>query len=91
MLVSIGSPLALNAAVIITGTYAFPDVFPLLASPFRPDARIVQIDLDAACIARNHPVTLGLVADPKGTLRALADALRDRMTPEQRAAAAIRA
>ncbi len=78
-------------AVVITGTYAFPDVFPLLASPFRRDARIVQIDLDAGCIAKNHPVTVGLVADPKGTLRALTDALRDRMTPEQRAAAVIRA
>jgi thiamine pyrophosphate-dependent acetolactate synthase large subunit-like protein len=77
-------------AVIICGTYVFPEVFPLLQSPFRPDARIIHIDLNAYDIAKNHPVTLGLVSDPKLTLRALAEALVDRMTAEQKAAARTR-
>lgn len=78
-------------AVVICGTYVFPDVFPLLDNPFRRDARIVQIDLNAYDIAKNHPVTMGLVADPKPTLRLLADALADRMTEAQKAAARDRA
>ncbi|MFC4035624.1 thiamine pyrophosphate-binding protein [Streptomyces polygonati] len=62
-------------AVLIVGTYVFPEVFPSLDSPFRADARIVHIDLDAYEIAKNFPVDLGLVADPKLALGALADAL----------------
>jgi benzoylformate decarboxylase len=60
-------------AVLIVGTYVFPEVFPLLDSPFRPDARIVHIDLDDYEIAKNFPVDVALVADPKPTLAALAD------------------
>jgi len=67
-------------AVLIVGTYVFPEVFPSLASPFREGARIVHIDLDAYEIAKNFPVELGLVADPKLTLAALADVL-DRRRP----------
>jgi benzoylformate decarboxylase len=62
-------------AILIVGTYAFPEVFPLLDSPFRADAKIVHIDLDDYEIAKNHPVDLALVADPKPTLAALADRL----------------
>jgi benzoylformate decarboxylase len=59
-------------AVLIVGTYVFPEVFPELASPFRTDARIVHIDLDGYEIAKNHPVELGIIADPRLTLGALA-------------------
>lgn len=58
--------------VLIVGTYVFPEVFPTLSNPFSPDARIVHIDLDAYEIAKNHPVEIGVVADPKLTLAALA-------------------
>jgi benzoylformate decarboxylase len=78
-------------AVVICGTYVFPDVFPVLESPFRADANVVHIDLDAYAIAKNHPVCLGLVSDPRLTLRALAHALTDRMTGAQKAAARSRA
>jgi len=74
-------------AVLIVGTYVFPEVFPDLVSPFRADAAIVHIDLDDYEIAKNHPVTLGLVADPKLTLAALADTLDRLRTGEQNAAA----
>ncbi|HEU5158517.1 MAG TPA: thiamine pyrophosphate-binding protein [Streptosporangiaceae bacterium] len=62
-------------AVLIVGTYVFPEVFPLLNSPFRQDAAIVHIDLDDYEIAKNFPVDVALVADPKPTLAALADRL----------------
>ncbi|MBV8348258.1 MAG: thiamine pyrophosphate-binding protein [Mycolicibacterium sp.] len=78
-------------AVVICGTYVFPDVFPLLENPFRPDAKVIHIDLDAYDIAKNHPVTLGLVSDPKPTLRLLANAVADRLSPGQRQAVRDRA
>ncbi|MGW2255021.1 thiamine pyrophosphate-binding protein [Kitasatospora sp. NPDC001660] len=70
--------------VLIVGTYVFPEVFPTLAGPFHPEARVVHIDLDAYEIAKNHPVDLGVVADPKPALAALAEELESRLTPEQR-------
>ncbi|MEV7418430.1 thiamine pyrophosphate-binding protein [Streptomyces sp. NPDC089919] len=75
-------------AVLIVGTYVFPEVFPELASPFRPDARIVHVDLDGWEIAKNHPVSLGLVADPKATLAALAPEIERRLTDRDRKRAA---
>jgi benzoylformate decarboxylase len=77
-------------AVLICGTYVFPEVFPALSGVFASGAPIVHVDLDAYEIAKNFPVDLGIVADPKPTLGLLADALASRMTPEQRAAAAAR-
>jgi benzoylformate decarboxylase len=74
-------------AVLVVGTYLFPEVFPDLVNPFRPDAQIVHIDLDGYEIAKNHPVTLGLVADPKLALAALAGVLDRLRSPEQDAAA----
>ncbi|CAL9674817.1 thiamine pyrophosphate-binding protein [Streptomyces sp. enrichment culture] len=62
-------------AVLIVGTYVFPEVFPHLESPFEPDAKIVHIDLDAYEIAKNFPVDVGLVADPRHALAALAKEL----------------
>ncbi|MEU9125481.1 thiamine pyrophosphate-binding protein [Streptomyces sp. NPDC048506] len=77
-------------AVLIVGTYVFPEVFPRLTSPFRPDARIVHIDLDSYEIAKNFPVDLGVVADPKPALTALAAELGGRLSTGQRRSAAER-
>ncbi len=77
--------------VIICGTYVFPEVFPSLTSPFKPDARLIHIDLDPFEIAKNHPITVGLVSDPKLTLKLLADAVTDLASSAQREAAAGRA
>lgn len=74
-------------AVLIVGTYVFPEVFPALSGVFRPGARVAHVDLDAYEIAKNFPVDLGLVADPKRTLAALAEALERVLTPARRAAA----
>lgn len=77
-------------AVLIVGTYTFPEVFPDTGDPFRADARIVHIDLDDYEIAKNHPVTLGLVADPKETLSALHAQLVETLREPDRAAARAR-
>lgn len=77
-------------AVLVVGTYLFPEVFPDLASPFRPDARIVHVDLDAYEIAKNHPVDLGIVADPRLTMAALTAELWRVAGPESAAAARAR-
>ncbi|WP_329193605.1 MULTISPECIES: thiamine pyrophosphate-binding protein [unclassified Streptomyces] len=76
--------------VLIVGTYVFPEVFPELESPFRAGAKVVHIDLNAYEIAKNHPVDLGLAADPKQALRALAGVLEHRLTTAQRTAARAR-
>ncbi|TMC11904.1 MAG: thiamine pyrophosphate-binding protein [Chloroflexi bacterium] len=78
-------------AILVCGTYVFPEVFPMLAGAFDPGARVVHVDLDAYEIAKNFPVDLGLVSDPAPTLAMLADALAARMDDGRRAAAAARA
>jgi benzoylformate decarboxylase len=77
-------------AVLIVGTYVFPEVFPELGNPFAADARIVHIDLNSYEIAKNHPVSLGIVADPKWTLAELADELAAISTAELDASALAR-
>lgn len=77
-------------AIVICGTYVFPEVFPAMSGVFAPGAPVVHIDLDAHEIAKNFPVDIGLVADPKLTLGAVADALAAAMTAEQAAAAHTR-
>jgi benzoylformate decarboxylase len=77
-------------AVLICGTYVFPEVFPALDGVFAPDAHVVHVDLDAYEIAKNHPVDLGLAADPKVTLGLIADELDRTLGPDARAGAARR-
>ena len=66
-------------------------MFPELGDVFAPGAKVVHIDLNAYEIAKNHPVDLGVVADPKLTLAALADALERTMPSKQKDAATARA
>src|SRR5207244_7984560 len=54
-------------AVLIVGTYVFPEVFPALEDVFAAKARVVHVDQDAYEIAKNFPVDLGLVAASKTT------------------------
>ncbi len=76
---------------LICGTYIVPEVFPDLDNVFAPTAKSIHIDLNAYEIAKNHPVDLGIVSDPKLTLAVLADALERTMTPAQKQAASQRA
>ena len=73
---------------LVVGTYVLPEVFPELGDIFAPDAKVLHIDLNAYEIAKNHPVDIGVVADPKLTLALLADALE--ATPVRRTARASR-
>ncbi|MCX5892938.1 MAG: thiamine pyrophosphate-binding protein, partial [Deltaproteobacteria bacterium] len=50
--------------IVICGTYVFPEVFPILTSPFKSDAKLIHLDLDPFEIAKNHPITMGLLSDP---------------------------
>jgi thiamine pyrophosphate-dependent acetolactate synthase large subunit-like protein len=77
-------PITMKAdAVLICGTYVFPEVFPALSDAFAPNARVVHIDLDTDAIAKNFPVDLGLVSDPKLTLALLASSLGQEMSSAQ--------
>lgn len=75
--------------ILIVGTYLFPEVFPYLdpAQIFNPGTKLIHIDLDAYEIAKNFPVDLGMVADPKLSLAKLGDALASRLTTSQQSAA----
>jgi thiamine pyrophosphate-dependent acetolactate synthase large subunit-like protein len=72
---------------LVVGTYMLPEVFPSLEDIFAPGAKTIHIDLNAYEIAKNHPVDLGIVADPKASLAKLAELLKRTLTPEQRQAA----
>ena len=75
---------------LVCGTYLLPEVFPELGNIFASGAKVIHIDLNAYEIAKNHPVDLGLVSDPKLTLAKLATVLEAVMTPQQKEAAIAR-
>ncbi|MEH1795927.1 thiamine pyrophosphate-binding protein [Nostoc sp.] len=70
--------------ILIVGTYVFPEVFPALSGVFAPSAKVIHIDLNTYEIAKNFPVDLGLLGDPKTSLSKLAIALESTLTPEQK-------
>jgi len=76
---------------LVCGTYMVNEVFPELGNIFAAGAEVIHIDLNAYEIAKCHPVTVGLVSDPKLTLGRLAAALEGSLTPAHRDAAAARA
>ncbi len=71
----------------ICGTYLLPEVFPELGNIFAPNSVSIHVDLNLYEIAKNHPVDLGMLGDPKLTLALLSDELERILTPEQKAAA----
>jgi thiamine pyrophosphate-dependent acetolactate synthase large subunit-like protein len=79
-------------AILIVGTYVFPEVFPYLSGEdiFAPGAKIVHIDLNAYEIGKNFPVDLGIVADPKLSLAKLSTALHSVQSSAQKSAAKAR-
>jgi benzoylformate decarboxylase len=88
MFAKYSQPITVQAdAVLICGTYVFPEVFPALDEAFARDARIVHIDLDTDAIAKNFRVDLGLVSDPKLTLARLLESLEVEMSSAQKQAA----
>jgi benzoylformate decarboxylase len=77
-------------ANLIVGTYMVPEVFPSLEDIFASHAQTIHIDLNAYEIAKNHPVTLGLVSDPKLTLARLAEIIAAKQSTAHAAEAAAR-
>ena len=75
---------------LVVGTYMLPEVFPDLGDIFAPGAKVLHIDLNVYEIAKNHPVDIGVVSDPKLTLAKLAIMLESILNPEQKAAAKAR-
>jgi benzoylformate decarboxylase len=75
---------------LICGTYVLPEVFPILGNIFAPQSKVIHIDLNSYEIAKNHPVTLGVMADPKLTLRKVVEALNQLMSDHQKKSAASR-
>ncbi len=75
---------------LICGTYMLPEVFPILGNIFTPQAKVIHIDLNGYEIAKNHPVDIGVTADPKLTLGRLITTLQRNMTAAQKTASAAR-
>ncbi|KAB8144952.1 thiamine pyrophosphate-binding protein [Chloroflexia bacterium SDU3-3] len=78
-------------AILICGTYMLPEVFPELGPIFAPGAKVIHIDLNAYEIAKNHPVDIAMLGDPKVGLGLLADQIEAAMSPAQREGAQRRA
>jgi len=76
---------------LVCGTYLLPEVFPELGEIFAPEAKTIHIDLNTYEIAKNHPVDLAMLGDPRLSLAALAAALDAVMSRDQRGAAQARA
>lgn len=72
---------------LVCGTYIVPEVFPDLDDVFAPTSKVIHIDLNSYEIAKNHPVDIGIVSDPKLTLNRLASLLETILTPDQQSAA----
>jgi benzoylformate decarboxylase len=66
---------------LVCGTYIVPEVFPHLGDVFAAGSKVVHVDLNAYEIAKNHPVDIGVVADPKLTLPSWPTRSRRRTSP----------
>lgn len=67
---------------LIVGTYMVPEVFPELGDIWGEGAKVIHFDLNSYEIAKNHRVDLGVVSDPKLSLRAVAESIKARETRE---------
>jgi len=75
--------------VLLVGGEFFEEVWFAPGSPYPENAALIQIEAAPSVMAYNHPVTVGLAADPKAALTALHAAITNRAGAEftQRAAA----
>jgi benzoylformate decarboxylase len=74
--------------IFICGTYIFPEVFPITTGDvFKKGAKLIHVDLDTWETAKNFPVDIAVMADPKLTLKALCEELEKLMTDSDRAKA----
>lgn len=76
--------------VLIVGAHVFTWFLHVPGEPFPPRLPIIQVDADSGEVGKNYPVTLGIVADPKATLAALAHEVGKRYDGASRQAARAR-
>ena len=74
-------------AVVAVGTPVFPGYFYFSGSALNPDTKLIHIDSDATQIGRTEPTDIGIVADGRTAMAALADALDLRMSGAAKEAA----
>ena len=76
--------------VLLAGGSFFEEVWFDQGSPFPDGARVVQIEASPAKLAHNFPLDLGLVGDPRESLRALRERVAATTDGDFRGAAAAR-
>jgi benzoylformate decarboxylase len=87
-LAGVGSQLQGYDAILAIGAGAlFQGLWYEEGSPIPDGSAFIQIDYDSWEVAKNLPVTLGVVADPSSAARDLLAALEKRMTPAARQSA----
>ena len=75
----------------IAAASAFSPFYPSSVMAVPSGVELLQLDADPVEIARIYPVALGMVGDPKASLRALAEQIERVRTPEQERRAGERA
>ncbi len=78
-------------AVVAVGTPVFPGYFYFSGRAFQSDVSLIHIDSDATQIGRTEPTDVGIAADPRTAMTALADALELQMSGAAKEAAKGRA
>ena len=78
-------------AVVAVGTPVFPGYFYFSGSALDEGTKLIHIDSDATQIGRTEPTDVGIVADARTAMDALAGALEVRMSGAAREAAKGRA
>ena len=76
--------------VLLAGGSFFEEVWFDQGSPFPEGARVVQIEASPTKLAHNFPLDLGLVGDPRESLRALRERVKATTDGDFRGAAAAR-
>jgi benzoylformate decarboxylase len=60
---------------LVFGCYLLPEVFPHLGSIFSKGTKVVHVDSNPANIAKNHPVDISFVCEPRVALTSLNQSL----------------
>ena len=78
-------------AVVAVGTPVFPGYFYFSGRALNPETQLIHIDSDATQIGRTEPTHVGIIADARTALAALAQELELRMSGAAKEAAKGRA
>jgi benzoylformate decarboxylase len=76
---------------LIVGANAFAPLYPSPVGAVPSEATVIQLDADPYEIGRTYPATIGMLGDPRATLRAMTERVVATRTPAQERAGADRA